>query len=338
MQRLTKIISLKPTKSLIPYLLLLGIIGTTLLSFASNFGWNIFLELFSHFKLQYLYISVFLLFLLAIRRKKYLIILGLFCLALNLADIISWYTPSPGLRVASPSNLRILSSNVNIRNQNYSKLISLVKEEKPDIAVIAEVDKAWIKELEPLKEILPYSITKVAPYIVGMAVYSKLPFENTEVNFFGTSANPSIVANLKLKGQIISLIASHPPPPFKPSLFQVRNKQLDEITQYIQQIKNPVVMTGDLNVTMWSPYYKRFVNKTGLRNARKGFGVMPSWPMRTTYPHYSKLSPLTSALLSIPIDHCLVSPDIKVSNIRTGKNVNSDHLPLITDLVVPKEK
>jgi endonuclease/exonuclease/phosphatase (EEP) superfamily protein YafD len=43
-------------------------------------------------------------------------------------------------------------------------------------------------------------------------------------------------------------------------------------------------------------------------------------------------------LLSIPIDHCLISPDIKVVNIRTGPNVGSDHRPLITDLIIPEKK
>jgi endonuclease/exonuclease/phosphatase family metal-dependent hydrolase len=103
-------------------------------------------------------------------------------------------------------------------------------------------------------------------------------------------------------------------------------------------VNNPVVIAGDLNITMWSPYYKRFISKTGLRNARQGFGILPSWPVKTTYPHYSKIPPFMSWLISIPIDHCLISPELKVSKIRTGANVNSDHLPLIIDLVIPKEK
>lgn len=56
----------------------------------------------------------------------------------------------------------------------------------------------------------------------------------------------------------------------------------------------------------------------------------------TSYSHYSKIPLLLSFLISIPIDHCLISPEIKVSNIETGGNVNSDHLPLIIDLVIPK--
>ncbi len=329
---------LKSIKSLIPYFLLLGIIATSLLSLVAHVGWNVFLELLSHFKRQYFLISLLLFSLLAITRQKRLILIGLFCVGINLTEIVYWSLPTLGLRHSGTGDLRVLSSNVNVRNNNYSKVISLVRKERPDIAIFMEVNGAWIKQLESIADIFPYSVARVNPSISGIAIYSKLPLENTDVKFFGTSSNPSILGNVKIKGQVISVIAAHPPPPFKPVLFHYRNKQLDEISQYIQQVNNPVVMAGDLNITMWSPYYKRFISKTGLRNARQGFGILPSWPVKTTYPHYSKIPPFMSWLISIPIDHCLISPELKVSKIRTGSNVNSDHLPLIIDLVIPKKR
>ncbi|WP_421656253.1 hypothetical protein [Leptothermofonsia sp. ETS-13] len=39
-------------------------------------------------------------------------------------------------------------------------------------------------------------------------------------------------------------------------------------------------------------------------------------------------------LIAIPIDHCLISPELTVTGIWTGPNVGSDHLPLITDLAI----
>ncbi|MGD1717475.1 endonuclease/exonuclease/phosphatase family protein [Dapis sp. BLCC M172] len=101
----------------------------------------------------------------------------------------------------------------------------------------------------------------------------------------------------------------------------MRNKQLSEIASYVANQKISIVVTGDLNITMWSPYYKELISNSGLYNARKGFGMISTWP--SFFP-----------LLSIPIDHCLVSQDIRVFKTKSGKNIGSDHLPLITDLVI----
>ncbi len=198
--------------------------------------------------------------------------------------------------------------------------------------------EAWIKPLNSLNDLLPYSIFEAnPPGILGIAVYSKLPLKNASIHFFGLHKNPSILANLNINGQDISLIAIHPPPP-KPVSFQDRNKQLDEISQYVKSLSNPVVMIGDFNTTMWSHYYKKLVSDTGLRNASKGFGIIPTWPRATTYSAYSRIPSAILWLLSVPIDQCLISPEIKVLKIRSGVNVGSDHLPLIADLMIPGKK
>ena len=44
--------------------------------------------------------------------------------------------------------------------------------------------------------------------------------------------------------------------------------------------------------------------------------------------------PTFMPLVYIPIEHLLLSKEIDVLKIHTGRNVGSDHLPLITDLVI----
>lgn len=320
----------------IGYSLVFAIVGITLISLGSSLlGWRLIFELLSHFKVQYLVLTLLLCGLVVLTRRKPLILISLFCLSILFIEILPWYVPPAWIRSNRNPNLRVLVANINTQNQNYDKVLALVRNEKPDVAVFMEIDEAWVKRLNSLVDILPASISKPNPYNLGIAVYSKLPLENNEIKFWGNNKNPTVVGNLTINGQIISLIATHPFPPAKQTFFHSRNAQLDQIGQYIQSLSTPVVIIGDLNITMWSPYYKRLIGKTGLSNARKGFGILPTWPVKASF---SPVPSYLSLFLSIPLDHCLVSPKIKVAQIRTGANVGSDHRPLITDLVIPEKK
>jgi endonuclease/exonuclease/phosphatase (EEP) superfamily protein YafD len=325
----------------IPSFLFLAIILLTVISSVSSIlGSNLIFEIISHFKLQYLILSVLLFcWLLLTRSQKSLILSSIFCITLLLVEVLPWYIPHTIQTEINPNKLKILSLNINIQNQDYDKVVSFIRQEKLDIAVILENTGYWIKPLNSLKDILPYSMFDAnAPGSLGIAVYSKFPLKNASIEFLGIPSNPSIFANLTINEQDISLIATHPPPPKSSGLFEGRNKQLEEIKKYVKSLSNPVVMIGDFNTTMWSYYYKKFVSDTNLRNASQGFGIIPTWPRKTTYSIYSRLPSTILWLLSIPIDQCLISPEIQVMNIEAGESVGSDHLPIIVDLLIPGKK
>ncbi|MBD2099504.1 endonuclease/exonuclease/phosphatase family protein [Leptolyngbya sp. FACHB-261] len=312
----------------------LTIVGITLLSILSSRGWSRVLELASSFKLQYLLISLILTGLIAFTRQKRLLLLACLCLGINAMEILPWYLPSR-VEARGASELRILLANVNTQNKSYDQVLSWVRREQPDVAVFIETSVAWVKQLNGLTDLLPYSFSRFKERNLGIAIFSKVPLERPSINWFEAEKNPgpSVVANLRLQEQTLALIATHPLPPISPDFFQDRNRQLQAIAQYVRQLKTPVLLLGDLNLTMWSPYYRKFIGETGLRNARQGFGVLPSWPSVTTYP---QVPALLSSLLRIPIDHCLLSPNLGVKTLRIGPEVGSDHLPLLINLLIPQ--
>ena len=114
----------------------------TLLSLAGYLGeFNRYLELTSHFKLQYLLVSFCPFFFFLIGGQKFGLMLSLFCLVANLLEIVPWYLPQVSI-VASEiegQKLRVLQSNVDKYHHQYPKVISLVREEQPDLAVFLEV-------------------------------------------------------------------------------------------------------------------------------------------------------------------------------------------------------
>ena len=85
------------------------------------------------------------------------------------------------------------------------------------------------------------------------------------------------------------------------------------------------IILGDLNVSMWSPFYRSMIQTSGLRNARQGRGILPT---------HSIVAPQFAAL-SAPIDHCLVTRDIQVEDFQLGPAIGSDHLPIIAELLIP---
>lgn len=310
-------------KNWITYFFILVTVIVTLLSLAGYLGkLNVYLEIISNFKFQYLLVAFCSFIFFTLTRCKNWWIVSLFCLLINLAEIAPLYLPQLGVvHQSSGQSMRLFLSNVLFSNTQYADVISLVREEKPTIAVFLEATSPWPEELSVLQDILPYHISAEK---LEIEVYSSLPLENTSIQLYGEKRG-NVISDLTIQGKVVSIIASHAYPQlvFGSQGYEWRNKHLEEgIGNYVAQLKKPVVLIGDLNATMWSPYYKSMIQRSGLRNTRAGFGILPT------------IGPLLP-WGGIPFDHCLVSPKIKVLNTRTGKDVGSDHLPLITDLVIP---
>ncbi len=316
----------RPINKLVEAQKLLGLvfiliaIVTTILSLTGYLGkLHQILELTSHFKLQYFIVGCSTLFFFLLTRKKIWSWVSLGCILINLWAIVPWYLPAA--RVAAGDNvskIRVLELNVFNKNKRYSEAIALIKEENPDVAVFLEVTEEWAKELKVLEQSYPYFFHYQQSRTSGKSIYSKIPLENPKTKKL-VKSRTNIVTQLNVDGKVVSLILTHPMIPTRSSSFKVRNEELRKLADYVLELDSPVVVVGDFNTTMWSPYYGELVEKTNLRNARQGFGIQPSWPTHLPF-------------LYIPIDHCLVSPDIQVLKSRTGRNVGSDHLPLITDL------
>jgi endonuclease/exonuclease/phosphatase family metal-dependent hydrolase len=86
----------------------------------------------------------------------------------------------------------------------------------------------------------------------------------------------------------------------------------------------PLIMAGDFNMTPWSYRQQRLLVATGLRRHAT---FLRSWPTDRQY-----LLPWPTFL----IDHVLTTPDIKSVSIRIGRPSDSDHLPVVTVLRLPK--
>ena len=259
------------------------------------------LELTCHFRVQYLAASFVCGVVLLFFRDYRWSVAALSGVLLNGAVVVPWFVggvtsaPTP-----SAKTFRVLLSNVFTNNRNSAALLKLIQSEAPDLVVLQEVDDRWVEEMQPLQGLFPHGKAIPRSDNFGIALWSRFPLTQVSDLTLSEIDVPSILAAFTWNGKPIFILATHPLPTGRKEGFEARNEQLNKIANLARDSQAPLAVIGDLNVTMFSPYYAKLMRDSQLTNARKGAGVLPTWP--TFFP-----------LLAIPLDHCLVSRTFRVA-------------------------
>ena len=306
-------------------LCVLAIVATAVFSVLGCLGTFFFVgELASHFKPFYLAAALAGTAMLVLLRAWRWALFGAAVVALNAVSVVPWYIAAgETAQGRAGPNLRIALANVHTENTQYGALIEWIEADPPDVLVVQEIDGEWYEELQILKTRYPHCVERPRGDNFGIAVYSRLPLENAGIRLLGDVGVPAVAADLVGEGWAARLIAVHPLPPVSSAYADQRGQQLKEAADIAREV--PLcVLAGDLNTTMWSPAHRRLERDSGLRNTRRGFGLLGTWP--------AFLRPF-----AIPLDHCLCSPRIEVVRCVRGPHIGSDHLPMLFELRVPKD-
>ncbi len=238
--------------------------------------------------------------------------------ALAFAPVVPWYFgPEETPYDATQPFVKFLVSNVDFANDEHETLRQRIADENPDVIGLVEVTSAWVANLQALRAAYPHHLEIPDEHYVGLALYSRLPLADARVLDLGLASTPAIAATLMTEAGEIEIVLAHPMSPVSAEFIDRRNEQLLALAQYIAASGKPVILAGDLNLTMWNDNYSPLAETGGLRNARDGHGVAPTWP--------------AIGLIGVPIDHILATPDIVLRNFRVLGSVGSDHLPISTE-------
>jgi endonuclease/exonuclease/phosphatase (EEP) superfamily protein YafD len=300
--------------------LTLGVLAVGLATVAGFFGGSGWLfDLASHFRVQYGLILLACIILYLIGGKMELAAVSATFAVLNLGLILPFYLPSATSRSRPAARTtRLVASNLLQKNNSYERVRSLISTEQPDILLLVEANQKWLDELDPVLGDYPFHLHALREDNYGIALYSRLTLIDAEIRSFGTAGLPSVVVRLSLDGHTLTIIGTHPPPPRSALGTDRRDAQLLDIARFVRVLPDPAMVVGDLNATVWSVGVRKLLKVGGLRDSRLGFGLQPSWPTH-------------NRLMMIPIDHALVSPQVRVWQRRTGEEIGSDHLPFILD-------
>lgn len=285
----------------------------------------------SHFRILYCTSGVVLLFLsllVGIRGRFSLLAVGLATIVVVSNGIVLWpYLVGVSGAVKSveasqaldgPSGIRVMTANVNTNNDRYEEFVRMVKEQNPDHLLVLEVDQDWEKSLSSLRSSYPYGGSIARADNFGIALFSKHRLIDLSIEPLEPQLPDVVVADVQDARGSYRLIGLHTLPPVLPDLLFVRNAELGLSAKLARENSGPVIVLGDLNTTMWSQAYRKFLDASGLIDSRLGHGLLPTWP----FP-----------LAVVPIDHVLVSKHWAVLDLDTVMIPGSDHRALVAHLL-----
>ena len=221
------------------------------------------------------------------------------------------------------NTISIMTANVLTTNKNAAGLLREVHQWRPDILVTLETNAWWQQQLDVLGADYPYTIKCPLENLYGMHVYSRLPLEDSAIQFLIEPNIPSMHALAILpSGQQVRVHFLHPAPP-SPSENEEsteRDAELLVVAKSVVDAELPVIVAGDLNDVAWSATTRLFRKISGLLDPRVGRGMFNSfhadyWCVRW------------------PLDHLFHSDHFMLKDIRRLPSFGSDHFPMLITLV-----
>lgn len=279
-------------------------------------------DLFANFRVQYLALFSVCAVALAIarwRKAALFAFLGVVAATMSIAPYFRTAPPLPD----GPGGFRLLTFNTWFRNDDLERITSFVEHSRADVVVLQEVDVSRLEALSAATHSYPYR-THTPRVRRGLVILSRTPL--TGVEHFEIPGRVTRVtrASIERQGTNITIIGAHLSWPITPVTARQRAEELDLIAERVRRESDPVMVAGDFNLTPWSPYFTRLLERSGLADCSLGLGTLATWPAQ--FPP-----------ARIRIDHCLVSPHWRVRNVAVGPQLGSDHLPLIADLELKRD-
>lgn len=250
------------------------------------------------------------------------------CILLQGWWIFPYTRPYPNEVKASarhvPANrLRILAANVLEPNRNAEGLIALIRQYEPDIFVTLESNAWWQQRLDVLESEYQYTIKCPLENLYGMHVYSRLPLEDSSIQFLVQSDIPSMHTLVVLRsGQRVRVHFLHPTPPTPAESEDgsaERDAELLIVAKSVAGLDIPVIVTGDLNDVAWSSTTRLFRKISGLLDPRVGRGMFNTFHAGYWFMRW-------------PLDHLFHSRHFTISLIQRLPSFGSDHFPILVEL------
>ena len=251
--------------------------------------------------------------------KRYLVLCGLLIISVfHLSTVIGFNDFRPVERSEAPG-LKIVSVNIMKSSDALRRVMTFARAREADIVFISEMADTTCKALQDDAPEFTYCQLEFenyngAPLSRAMAILAKKAPSNFSVlyndEFYGRAI---LSADFEVAGEKSKFVFVHPIAPGFPAAMRARDATLQAATELAKNSPSFVIM-GDLNTTPWARVYR---NLAGHRAGDPRF--VSTWMTRMP-------------LIGLPIDHVLISDQMRVNTVEVGGYIGSDHRPVFVEL------
>ena len=184
-------------------------------------------------------------------------------------SLLATWEPRAPLTTATGSSITVACANTYLYNAREVRpaAIAAALEGTPDIVVLAESISSVDRPLIPLQT-YPYQLWQPQlrrKWRDCVVLLSRYPITSSAVHDADTQ--PFLQAELDVAGKPLHVIAVHTMSPVSPAKLVERNAQLTVIGKLVEDLKGPVLLLGDCNLTVASPAWRTLRDRSGLRRA-----------------------------------------------------------------------
>lgn len=266
---------------------------------------------------EVLFLSVLLICSVVLRRKIATIVVVFVLLVFGFV-VSENFQKSYDQTFSDADQIAILHINMLRDNTEVQNLIELIEHEDPDILSLQELSVENYNFLkEDLDNLFPYRYVKPEDSYIELGIFSKFPIADSQTIYVRNY--PIFHVKIEIQDKLVDLFALHTQAPFNRDMWISQSEMFQKLDELISMSTGGVIIVGDLNAVPWHNEFATMMRHNNLKAA-----------------HYSPFGtyPAGNFLVCVPIDHIIVSDDLKILETSRMSVAGSDHFGIRSNLQV----
>jgi endonuclease/exonuclease/phosphatase (EEP) superfamily protein YafD len=227
-----------------------------------------------------------------------------------------------GQEAAEPSRpqVRVVSYNMYRENARASEAVDWVIRQNADFVILLEAVPGHWGEIRRLQKLYPYSYGCAGAGFCSTVILSRQPAKDVWPLSRGDPENrqalSAVTARFVVAGQEVPVTAVHLDRPWPLGL---QERFFGQLSDAVATVGRGGIVAGDFNSAPWTFAMRGLAEAGELHLASGSTGTWPAG---------------LAGFLRLPLDQVYIGRCLERSSVRHGPATGSDHLPVVTDVII----